>query len=254
MSVSEKIKIGKQGMLSDELIVRHESMGNPKQNLRRLVLQGEIAQYAQSGQFVHLQVSPNPTLDPLLRRPISIAEINQEKGQITLLYKVIGKGTKLLSQARVGERLSVMGPIGTGFSLPRSGELWLVAGGIGIFPLYALAQWAQQNNLPVRLFWGGQHGEFMQCAGLKDWQDLPVDLHLCTMDGSMGKAGLVTEILENGYLEYKKEHPEDGEIHVACCGPHGMMEAVSRLCASLELPLEVSLEERMGSAVGACLG
>ena len=188
---------------------------------------------------------------------------------------------------RPGERLNVLGPLGNGFTLPEQGELWLVGGGIGSFPLYALARAGLEQGLKVRLFWGGETGQFLESAGLAAWAKLNIPLHLSTLDGSLGEKGLVTEALLS-YLDKEglgnalgvpyesgnapvlargsgdaapagggagaasKRPPE--EVWVAACGPRGMMQAVAELGIALRLPVEVSLEERMGCGVGACLG
>ena len=185
-------------MLTEGLVVVHEALGEEGQRLRRLVLKGPIAQTAKAGQFVAIQVQDSSisSFDPLLRRPISLAEISPERDEITLLYRIAGRGTEILARARCGERLSLMGPLGQGFSLPEEGELWLIAGGIGIFPLYALAQSALAKGLTVRLFWGGENQQFLESAGLSHWQALGIPLHLSTLDGSLGQKGLVTEQLQ----------------------------------------------------------
>jgi dihydroorotate dehydrogenase electron transfer subunit len=252
-------------MLAEEQVVRHEDLGDPDLRLRRLVLHGPIARTAKAGQFVAIQVQDQARLsmDPLLRRPISIAEISPEREEITLLYRVKGRGTEILAQAKCGELLSVIGPLGNGFSLSQEGELWLAAGGIGIFPLYALAQSALNRGLGVRLFWGGETKLFLESAGLSQWRALGIPLHLSTMDGSLGHHGLVTELMEIELLrvyglakqEYARNDRENGgEVRVAVCGPKKMMESCTELALRFNVPVEVSLEERMGCAVGACLG
>ncbi|KUO78806.1 MAG: oxidoreductase [Desulfosporosinus sp. BRH_c37] len=248
-------------MLTEGLVVVHEGMGAEEQRLRRLVLKGPIAKTAQPGQFVAVQVQDLSisSFDPLLRRPISLAEISPDQDEITLLYRIQGRGTEILARVRCGERLSVMGPLGKGFSLPEVGELWLVAGGIGIFPLYALAQSALAQGLIVHLFWGGENQSFLQSAGLPAWQALGIPIHLSTLDGTLGDKGLVTEQvlrrLAQLFGQTKQEmHLSTQQITVATCGPKKMMQAVTELCYNFRVPVQVSLEERMGCAVGACLG
>ncbi|MCO1601203.1 dihydroorotate dehydrogenase electron transfer subunit [Desulfosporosinus nitroreducens] len=241
-------------MLTEGQVVVHESLGDEEQRLRRLVLKGPIARTAQAGQFVAIQVQDSSisSFDPLLRRPISIAGISSERDEITLLYRIQGRGTEILARAKCGDKLSVMGPLGKGFSLPEKGELWLVAGGIGIFPLYPLAHRALTQGLTVRLFWGGENKSFLESAGLSSWKALGIPLHLSTLDGSLGQKGLVTgqaqELLE------KSSAASGGHIRAAACGPKKMMQAVTELCKNYKVSVEVSLEERMGCAVGACLG
>ena len=260
-------------MLTEGLVVVHECLGEEEQRLRRLVLKGPIAKTAKAGQFVAVQVQDSSisSFDPLLRRPISLAEISPDQDEITLLYRIQGRGTEILARARCGDRLSLMGPLGNGFSLPEVGELWLVAGGIGIFPLYALAQSALAKGLTVRLFWGGENRSFIESAGLSAWQALEIPIHLCTLDGTLGDTGFVTEQLQGrlfqsfqlfGQTELLKienqandaQDSSSKQITVATCGPKKMMQAVTELCMNFAVPVQVSLEERMGCAVGACLG
>lgn len=240
-------------MLTKGQVVVHEQLGDEDQKLRRLVLRGPIAQTAKAGQFVAIQVQDSSisSFDPLLRRPISLAEISSERNEITLLYRIQGRGTEILARAKCGEKLSVMGPLGQGFSLPESGEIWLITGGIGIFPLYPLAQSALAKGLTVRLFWGGENQSFLESAGLSTWQALGIPIYLSTLDGSLGQKGLVTEQAQELLAKHTMS---GGQIRVATCGPKKMMQAVTELCLNYKVPVEVSLEERMGCAVGACLG
>jgi len=261
-------------MLTEGQVVVHECLGDEDQRLRRLVLKGPIAQIAKPGQFVAIQVQDSSisSFDPLLRRPISLAGIASERDEITLLYRIQGRGTEILSRAKCGEKLSIMGPLGQGFSLPEEGELWFIAGGIGIFPLYPLAQSALTQGLTVRLFWGGENKSFLESAGLSSWQALGIPLHLSTLDGSLGQKGLVTvqlkellaQVFENENYELQEgtsnqdrlveNMASSRKIRVATCGPKKMMQAVTELCLDYKVPVEVSLEERMGCALGACLG
>jgi len=248
-------------MLTEGLVVVHECLGDDQQRLRRLVLKGPIAKTAKAGQFVAVQVQDASisSYDPLLRRPISFAEISPDQDEITLLYRIQGRGTEILARARCGEKISVMGPLGNGFTLPEEGELWLVAGGIGIFPLYPLAQSALAKGLTVRLFWGGENQSFLSSAGLSAWQALGLPIYLSTLDGTLGNKGLVTEQVQEqlSQLFGKTKQANDsspGQIRVATCGPKKMMQAVTQRCMNFAVPVQVSLEERMGCAVGACLG
>lgn len=247
-------------MLTEGLVVVHECLGQADQRLRRLVLKGPIAKTVKAGQFVAVLVQDSliPSYDPLLRRPISLAEISPDRDEITLLYRIQGRGTEILARARCGEQLSLMGPLGQGFSLPEVGELWLVAGGIGLFPLYALAQSALNKGLKVRLFWGGDNQSFLISAGLPAWQALEIPIHLSTLDGTLGDKGLVTEQVQGRLSELfgqtKQENTSSPQISVATCGPKKMMQAVTELCVNYAVPVQVTLEERMGCAVGACLG
>jgi dihydroorotate dehydrogenase electron transfer subunit len=243
-------------VLADQEVIVNEILGQVDLGIRKLVLRGPIALEAKPGQFVHIQVGP--VLDPLLRRPISIAAIDPERQEITLLYKIKGKGTELLSKVCPGQKLNLLGPLGKGFTLPEQGELRLVAGGIGIFPLYALAAEGKKKGLAVRLFWGGENRSLLECSGLAMWEELGLPIHISTLDGSCGQKGLVTDILQ----AYQQEHLQGSSgpaeawqpVQVAVCGPTGMMQAVTALCLEAGLPVEVSLEEHMACGLGACLG
>ena len=246
-------------MLENAKVISHERMGDPQYQIMRLILHTEIAMEAKPGQFVHVQVSSG--LDPLLRRPISIAEINTEKKEITLLYRIRGKGTERLAQVKPSEELSLLGPIGRGFTVPTDGELLLVAGGIGVFPLLALAKAAKEKNLSVRLFWGGENKAFFESAGLESWQEAGIPVELSTMDGSVGVKGTVLDLIQkehHGTSQLEDSHLQGGhssfQTSVATCGPNPMMQAVSETFLQYGYSVEASLEERMGCAVGACLG
>jgi dihydroorotate dehydrogenase electron transfer subunit len=236
-------------MLENSKVISHESMGDPRYQIMRLILSTKIALEAKPGQFVHVQVAAG--LDPLLRRPISIADINSERQEITLLYRVRGKGTERLAQVKPGEELSLLGPIGQGFTIPESGELLIVAGGIGGFPLLPLAKSAQAKNISVCLLWGGESKGFFESAGLEAWEKAGIPVELSTLDGSAGEQGNVLDLLKKK-LAGGQEALND--LSFAVCGPNPMMKAVSEYVLEAGYPIEASLEERMGCAVGACLG
>lgn len=234
-------------MYLKERVVENKLFGHPSQGLYRMVLNGQAARDAKPGQFVHIQVSD--TQDPLLRRPLSIAGIDPEKEEITIYYRVAGKGTDLLTRIGNHEYVSVLGPLGTGFTVPQDGEIVLIAGGIGIFPMYALLQAIDRTKVKVKLLWGGEKEEFLKSADLNLLQTMGIDYEVATLDGSLGTKGLVTALLEK-YL-VKKKGPA---VRAASCGPKGMLKAVTEMCLQNELPIEVSLEERMACGIGACLG
>lgn len=248
-------------MLSQEKILINRSMGpeDNRQGLFKLVLHGKIAEQAQPGQFVTIRTAT--TYDPLLRRPLSVAGIDRKAGEITLYYRVKGQGTALLSQQPEGGYLDVLGPLGKGFSLadPSSelampDEVLLVAGGIGIFNLYSLLEYLLKNNLieriPVSIIWGGIDKDFLACATTDLLFQLPKNsIIMCTMDGSYGHKGLVTEPLEQLLSASKGKN-----TLVAACGPKVMLQAVAEMCGRFYVRSEVCLEEYMACGVGACRG
>jgi dihydroorotate dehydrogenase electron transfer subunit len=205
---------------------------------RRLVLAGMLK--AHPGQFV--QVAVSKTHDPLLRRPLSIHACTDDT--TVLLYRVCGRGTTLLSEKKPGETLDVLGPLGRGFPLHHDKEAILVAGGMGIAPLYHLASVLAENSKKVYFYAGAKNSrELYVPEGLKE---IAFSLVLATDDGSTGHHGLVTEAV--AAIIREKAAP------VYCCGPLPMMQEVNRLASDCGREIFVSLEAGMACGVGACQG
>ena len=202
-----------------------------------------IVAEARPGRFVMIRVRPG--LDPLLRRPFSICG-TRGKDIALILYRVAGRGTAILSGLSRGERLEVLGPLGKGFDPPGDeGAGILVAGGIGIAPLFFLA--AAAGNVPMTFLAG------FRSASERIPEDffgpgIP-EILLSTDDGSMGHHGPVTDLLER-CLDARREK----RLTVYTCGPLPMMKRVAVLCRSRDIPCQVSLEANMACGVGACLG
>lgn len=204
----------------------------------------EITDECEPGQFVHVRVSNEN--DPLLRRPLSLFDVNREKGSISILYKVVGQGTRLMTKLAVGDYLDIMGPLGKGFTLPDDPcRAVLVGGGVGIAPLVYLARRLKEMKCKVVVLYGVEkRRQLVAIERLKSWD---VACLPATADGSAGYKGLVT-----GLLEDKLNTDEFDYIYT--CGPEPMMAAVAQLAEMYGLPGEVSLEESMACGVGACLG
>jgi len=200
-----------------------------------------IAREAKPGQFVMVKV--DYTLDPFLRRPFSIFFCEGEK--IALLYKVVGKGTNLMSNWRGGEEVSVLGPLGRGFQILPEFPQWLVAGGAGIAPLCFLGSELIKKGVSFKIIWGLRY---------KVREDLIDLLHeklgsliIYTEDGSMGYQGLVTSGVE---ALYEKQKPAG----IYACGPWPMLKALAFWTEKENIPMQVSLETQMACGIGACLG
>lgn len=199
-----------------------------------------LAQTAQPGQFVHVKAAGHP--EPLLRRPLSIAGVNREAGTLTLIYRIVGKGSAMLAGLKPGtDLLDCLGPLGQGFAL-RGEKPLLIGGGIGIAPLLFLAQCL--CPLPAEIIIGGRtQGE------LTFWQPLFKDacqhIHITTDDGSLGVKGLTVDILPQ-MLDRKFDM-------IYACGPQPMLRAVAAIAGERRVPCQVSLEERMACGIGACL-
>ncbi len=209
-----------------------------------------IAGTAAPGQFLHVRCGD--TLDPLLRRPFSIHAVDRERGTVALLYRVVGRGTALLAQKQKDDPVSLLGPLGSGFTMPGSGEKILVlAGGIGVAPLYFLLQELSRLNHRAAVFLGAPTGKQLLCA--RAIKALGHGVVTATDDGSEGFAGTVTALWE--HLLHSRGDAERATIpdRVYGCGPRGMLKNLCALLKERGIPGEVSLEERMGCGVGACL-
>jgi dihydroorotate dehydrogenase electron transfer subunit len=188
------------------------------------------------GQFAMLGLDPERNhRDPLLPRPMAIYRVFE--GKLEFRFKVVGRGTRLLSGLPRGAALSVLGPLGNGFPSPRPSD-WLVGGGTGIASLYELARDAHRG---VRVRLGGRSRA--DILGLEDFEKLECDLAVATDDGSHGARGLVTELLA----------PSAGET-VFACGPDGMMRRAHELARAAGAHCWVSLENNMACGYGVCLG
>lgn len=198
----------------------------------------DAAQTAQAGQFVHLLPEGNFTL----RRPISICEIDRAAGTLRLVFEVRGKGTAALSELRAGDAVDMLAPLGHGFTLPdAASRVILIGGGIGTPPMLPPAQYFGKNAVVITGFRNAD-AVILQ----EDFAKTGAKVILCTDDGSAGRAGLVTVPLME---EIAAEKP----VLICACGPMPMLKATAALAKEQGIPCQVSLEERMGCGVGACL-
>jgi dihydroorotate dehydrogenase electron transfer subunit len=194
----------------------------------------EIAKRVLPGQFVHVKC------DHLtLRRPISVA--SAKNGRIRLCYEVRGEGTVWMSKLKTGDKIDIMGPIGNGFDISdTSKRVLLVGGGIGIYPLYSVAEAYGKNSVAAFGFKTKGRITFEQ-----EFKDCGGDVYIATDDGSYGKKGyvidLVREILDNNKIDI-----------VMTCGPKIMMRGVAGEAAKRNIRCQASMEERMACGIGAC--
>ncbi len=217
----------------------------------------EQARLVRPGQFIMLKCVENVDENPLLRRPFTIFNIcrHARSGKpvgLELLVKDVGIGTHKLVQARPGQELDCLGPQGRGFQVSaemrnRTEIACLVAGGVGIAPLFLLAQNLLAQHVKPILFYGG--ARIADLVLREYFERLGIEAAYTTEDGSFGERGLVTQPL----APFLKTHAHR-DIRVYACGPWGMMKAVHTLSAQHNLQCEVSLEARMGCSLGACLG
>jgi len=211
---------------------------------QRLVLRVPGWPGSAPGQFVMLSpgaLAAVPRTDPLLPRPMAVYRGAGER--IEILYRRSGRGTALLAEARAGERVGLVGPLGRPFALPAPGErALLVGGGTGIASLYGLAA-ALGGGATVLL--GARSA--VDLMGREDFEALGAALAIATEDGSAGLRGLVTELLE-------RELARGGPARVYACGPTPMMRRCAELAAGAGAAAIVSLENHMACGYGVCLG
>ena len=208
----------------------------------------EIARAAAPGQFVMIRVATSG--DPLLRRPFSIFQVLRDHGAVTgltLLNKRVGIGTSLLFNARPGDAIGCLGPLGRPFMpVDPPAEAWMIAGGVGLAPFVTLAEALKQRGTPATLFYGGRRATDLFHAD--DFVPLGVTLALTTEDGSRGEHGRVTRPLERALASADPSR----QISLYACGPTPMMRAVAALGERYARPVFVSLEPMMGCGMGGC--
>jgi dihydroorotate dehydrogenase electron transfer subunit len=220
----------------------------------------EIAERAVPGQFVMLRIPDRS--DPLLARPFAVYDsfsVAGHRRHADFIYLVHGKFTTALPGLRVGDELTVWGPLGNGFDPPAVDHLVLVAGGIGQTALLALgrerlgqaAYGSPARSAPrarrVTFCWGARHAGMF--GDVHDFREAGCDVHLATLDGSAGIRGTVVDLLDT---IVSRETGSGESMHVACCGPGPMMAAVAKWAAAREAGCHVSLEEPMACGVGIC--
>jgi dihydroorotate dehydrogenase electron transfer subunit len=202
-----------------------------------------IAQHAKPGQFIHVRISTQYT--PLLRRPFSIHRISNS--WIEILFRIVGTGTKLLAEKNVGEVLDILGPLGNGFRI--RDDIFtavLVAGGIGVAPLFALAEELRQVA-EVRMLIGSKTAEGILCR--EALEELGIDVQVATDDGSYGTKGMVTDLLEDFLATFASP-----SLPIYGCGPIPMLKVLSEIAQLYTSPCQISLETTIACGVGACLG
>nr|WP_309099304.1 dihydroorotate dehydrogenase electron transfer subunit [Fredinandcohnia onubensis] len=218
-------------------IVSHTQIA---EDIFELTLAGELVQAIKDpGQFVHVKVSDG--IDPLLRRPISIANIDQEKQECTLIYRKEGLGTRVLSEKNIDQSVDVLGPLGNGFPVDEVGvgeTALLVGGGIGVPPLYELSKRLVAKGVKVIHVLGFQS---KSAVFYEEKFSVLGETHIATVDGTVGTKGFVTDVISNNGITFDTLYS---------CGPTPMLKALEK--AFPDRNAYISLEERMGCGIGAC--
>ncbi len=230
------------------------------------------AQATRPGQFGMVRLLGRS--DVLLRRPMSIYDVKPSKSSgakprrgdarvapaaesleiVQLLYKIVGRGTRLMAELRRGDRVGLLAPLGHGFfeeeyisHARQADEVLHVAGGIGIATLLLPARRLAEAGLRQRLFFGGR--SVADLVGVRDFKPLMQEIVPATEDGSRGTRGYVTKPLEDFLARHRKK-----KFLLMVCGPWGMLHASVDLARKFRHPCLVSTENRMGCALGVCLG
>ena len=205
----------------------------------------ELAGAFRPGQFVQLRIRPGRDT-PFLRRPF--APCAHWPDGFSIFYAVVGDGTRLMAEARPGERIGVLGPLGNAYSIPPSGgTVLVVGGGAGAPSLGPLLELLRGNGTAAVLAMGARSGDLLPWT--PELSALAGRTILAADDGSRGFAGNVVDAIR----------ADPGNVLAAAsrlyaCGPPPMLKAAARLAAERSLPCEVSLEARMGCGFGACMG
>jgi dihydroorotate dehydrogenase electron transfer subunit len=202
---------------------------------------------ANPGQFV--MIRGDWERDPLLPRAFSLMSVGPG-GRADVLAKTIGRGTALLERSLPGARLGVLGPLGTAFPDPAAATVdLLVAGGVGLPPLYMQVERAAERKLVgiCEMIYGGRGAQDLVL--LTEMRAMGVEIHLTTEDGSMGQRGLVTQALEARLDQHRGR-----ALRILSCGPNAMLWAVARIARARAIPCFISLEEQMACGIGVCLG
>ncbi|HEU4436849.1 MAG TPA: dihydroorotate dehydrogenase electron transfer subunit, partial [candidate division Zixibacteria bacterium] len=207
-----------------------------------------LAKKCAPGEFVMIQVESGT--DPFLRRAFSVFFTNPKRGLLTILGKSYGFGTTLLREKKAGDRLRMVGPLGNRFGRAKKKEqTLLVAGGVGLAPLYFYQQdLAKSLRRDTQLFLGVRSKD--EALALKKLMPSAMNLQFATDDGSYGYRGQVTDLLER-WLEKNKNGKS---VRVLSCGPDPMMAKTVEIAKKFELPIEVSLETAMACGYGICIG
>jgi len=212
-----------------------------KSDYRIVVFQTDkIASKVQPGQFIHLQIAN--LKDRILRRPFSVCDVN-DNGELTVVYKIVGEGTKVLSELNPGSVCNLMGPLGIPYSIPEHERIpVLIAGGYGAAATKLIASKSHKKGF---FLIGAKTDKDIILT--ESFKDLNFDVKIATEDGSLGEQGLVTILLED-ILNYDNLD----KYTFYACGPKGMLMAVGKILTDRGLDAELSLDHLMCCGVGAC--
>jgi len=197
----------------------------------KMTLAGDCSDITRPGQFVNIKIE-----GLYLRRPISVCDVAE--GELTIIYKVVGKGTEKMSEMKEGTSLMVLTGLGNGYDVADAGNApLLIGGGVGVPPLFNLARNLLRNNVKPTVILGFNRKE--EIFYKDEFAKIGCKVLVTTVDGSEGVKGFVTDAFPDDYT------------YTYCCGPEPMLRAVYKKSATSG---QYSFEERMGCGFGACMG
>lgn len=205
---------------------------NIAKDIYKMVLKGDTSAITAPGQFINIKIDGF-----FLRRPISVCDYNSEN--VTIIYKVVGSGTEVMANMKIGEKLDILSGLGNGFDTSKSGKTpVLIGGGVGVPPMYNLCKVLinEGKNVKVILGFNSADDVFYE----NEFKALGADIYVATADGSYGTKGFVTDVLKD--IEYS---------YFYTCGPNPMFKAIENIAKTSG---QYSFEERMGCGFGACMG
>jgi len=198
----------------------------------KMILSGDTSDITRPGQFINIQID-----GLFLRRPISVCDCDEKT--VTIIYKVVGKGTEIMSKMGEGEKLDILTGLGNGFDTKKSQKPVLLGGGVGVPPMYKLAKELIADGKDVTMIMGFNTAD--EIFYKDEFEALGAKVFVTTVDGSVGEKGFVTDVLKN-LTDYD---------YYYTCGPEPMLKAIYDTATTSG---ELSFEERMGCGFGACMG
>lgn len=266
MGIHRNVKLVKKEQLKDDIF-------------KFSVESEEMCKLAKPGQFLEIKVCNG--IEPILRRPISIYNIDEKNNLVEFIFQVKGKGTKILSEVEEGKEIDIIGPVGNGvFDIKKYKNVAIIGGGIGIFPLYELAKRLKecsyyedktnnidkinnthieekQSEININTYLGFRNKELVTLEN--EFEKVSTNLIITTDDGSYKEKGFaIDKLREDIEKSANIENLENSETQIPdmifACGPLPMLKAVQKLSLEKNIPCQISLEEKMACGLGVCLG
>lgn len=228
--------------MSKVLVEKIENIEQVAKSIYKMTVKSDyVSANARPGQFVNVKCSEG--INALLRRPISICKVDKDNRTFDIVFQIKGIGTEYLSQKRIGSEVDLIAPLGNPFTISEEYKnIAVVGGGIGIFPLLYLLR--ELKTATKYAYMGFRNKDY--AVLLDEFEANCNKLNICTDDGSMGYKGLVTKPLEDDIQNMKFDL-------IYTCGPMPMIKKVVEIAHRNNIKCQVSMEQRMGCGIGACL-